>query len=476
MTKNVSVMNLTASSAGEVQLPQQNSISDLQTATYDAAKKVPQSDANARPDANKFASMTDEKQALRDFADKTNAVLEETLDVTEEEIVAAMENLGLCYMDLLDPNNLTKLVSELSLEESVSLLVTNTVTDILDQVQTLGSELLSSVYADVATLKNVELFADGFAPVTDEEVPVTIGDINQTTENEEILPQMTSNEVLPQEIAKPTDASHEDALQVAEVVILPEEEEAHITKPNTDSTNQTVDMTNDVAEEAEGGLQEILQKSGSDASENGNTNSQYNRKNETPVGNDHLVRSSEQNLATSFTTTTQVVGESVEQVTTYSYGIDTRDVIEQIVSNAKVTISNQVTSMEMELNPQNLCRMILNVAENDGKVTAHITLQNEAVRHAMESQMAVLKENLNQQGIKVEAVEVSVGTHEFERNLEEGQMQQSNQQTEDHAASQTRRTNINLNQMDDMDEMLSEAEALVASMMKDAGNSVNFTA
>ena len=90
--------------------------------------------------------------------------------------------------------------------------------------------------------------------------------------------------------------------------------------------------------------------------------------------------------------------------------------------------------------------------------------------------MAVLKENLNQQGIKVEAVEVSVGTHEFERNLEEGQMQQSNQQTKEHAASQTRRTNINLNQMDDMDEMLSEAEALVASMMKDAGNSVNFTA
>jgi flagellar hook-length control protein FliK len=76
----------------------------------------------------------------------------------------------------------------------------------------------------------------------------------------------------------------------------------------------------------------------------------------------------------------------------------------------------------------------------------------------------------------VEAVEVSVGTHEFERNLEEGQMQQSNQQTEERAASQTRRTNINLNQIDDMDEMLSEAEALVASMMKDEGNSVNFTA
>ena len=476
MTKNTSFVNLPAAT-GEVQMPQQNAISNLQTANYDAAKKVPQSNDQGNQDAKKFATMTEEQQSVKDFADKTNAVLEEALDVTEEEIVTAMENLGLCYMDLLDPNNLTRLVSELSNEDTISLLVSNTVTDILDQVQQLGIDLLSTVDADVTTLKNVELFADGFAPVSEEEIPNLIENIQQTTVTEEVIPEQRPVEVLPQEVAKDATVTSEDEGNVlANIVVNDVEDNTHTAKVNTDSTNQTVDMTNDVAEEAEGGLKNLLNETGKDASENGNTNSQYNRKSETPVGNDHLVRSSEQNLATSFQTTTQVVGESVEQVTTYSYGIDTRDVIEQIVSNAKVTISNQVTSMEMELNPQNLGRMILNVAENDGKVTAHITLQNEAVRHAMEGQMAVLKENLNQQGIKVEAVEVSVGTHEFERNLEEGQMQQSNQQTKEHAASQTRRTNINLNQMDDMDEMLSEAEALVASMMKDAGNSVNFTA
>jgi hypothetical protein len=109
MTKNTSFVNLPVNTE-EVQMPQQNAISNLQTANYDAAKKVPQSNDQGNQDAKKFATMTEEMQSVKDFADKTNAVLEEALDVTEEEIVTAMENLGLCYMDLLDPNNLTKLV------------------------------------------------------------------------------------------------------------------------------------------------------------------------------------------------------------------------------------------------------------------------------------------------------------------------------------------------------------------------------
>ena len=262
--------------------------------------------------------MTEEKQSVKDFADKTNAVLEEALDVTEEEIVIAMENLGLCYMDLLDPNNLTKLVSELSNEDTISLLVSNTVTDILDQVQQLGIDLLGSVDADVTTLKNVELFAEGFAPVSEEEIPNVIENIQQTTVTEEVIPEQRPVEVLPQEVAKDATVTSEDEGNVVvNIVVNDVEDNTHTAKVNTDSTNQTVDMTNDVAEEAEGGLKNLLNETGKDASENGNTNSQYNRKSETPVGNEHLVRSSEQNLATSFQATTQVVGESVEQVTTY---------------------------------------------------------------------------------------------------------------------------------------------------------------
>jgi flagellar hook-length control protein FliK len=94
----------------------------------------------------------------------------------------------------------------------------------------------------------------------------------------------------------------------------------------------------------------------------------------------------------------------------------------------------------------------------------------------METQMAVIKENLNQQGIKVEAVEVSVGTHEFERNLEEGQTKQEQASDQSQQGSAPRRTNINLNNLDELSGLMTDEEALVASMMRDAGNSINFTA
>lgn len=53
-------------------------------------------------------------------------------------------------------------------------------------------------------------------------------------------------------------------------------------------------------------------------------------------------------------------------------------------------------------------------------VTANFITQNEAVKSALESQMVELRERFEEQGVKIEAIEVTVQTHEFERNLEQG--------------------------------------------------------
>ena len=45
--------------------------------------------------------------------------------------------------------------------------------------------------------------------------------------------------------------------------------------------------------------------------------------------------------------------------------------------------------------------------------------QNEAVKEAIESQVTQLKETLESQGVKVEAIEVTVGSREFNQNLDE---------------------------------------------------------
>ena len=97
------------------------------------------------------------------------------------------------------------------------------------------------------------------------------------------------------------------------------------------------------------------------------------------------------------------------------------------------------------------------------------------MREALESQVAVLKENMNQQGIKVEAIEVTIASHEFERNLEQNQQSPAQEQQEENARKSSRR-NINLNSPEDLEGAMTEEEDLVAKIMTDQGNSVDLTA
>ena len=90
-----------------------------------------------------------------------------------------------------------------------------------------------------------------------------------------------------------------------------------------------------------------------------------------------------------------------------------------------------------------------------------------------------LKEELNEQGLKVEAVEVTVASHEFERNMENGGEEAKNL-FEQQIQKQNRRRIVinNLEQAEEMlaDDEISDAEKLQIDMMAKSGNSVDFTA
>ena len=166
--------------------------------------------------------------------------------------------------------------------------------------------------------------------------------------------------------------------------------------------------------------------------------------------------------------------ESTQPYTTSQ--IDVNDVINQIARNVRVTISEAATSMEMQLNPEHLGKIYLNISERAGVIRAQITAQNEAVKEALETQLVELRTNLSQQGIKVDAVEVTVGTHEFEQNLEGNakQEEQQGQQMEE-SQKQTRR-NLNLDDLDGLSGLMTEEEQLAAQIMRDNGNQVDYTA
>ena len=126
----------------------------------------------------------------------------------------------------------------------------------------------------------------------------------------------------------------------------------------------------------------------------------------------------------------------------------------------------------MQLHPASRGTVQVQIASRGGAVTANFITQNEAVKAALESQMVQLIERFDEQGVKVEAIEVTVQTHEFERNLEQGRGR--GQQNEE-PAKKGRIRRINLNDAVSMENM-EEEDALAADMMAANGNTVDYTA
>ncbi len=161
-------------------------------------------------------------------------------------------------------------------------------------------------------------------------------------------------------------------------------------------------------------------------------------------------------------------------------------IAEQIVKSAKVNITDSVKSMEMMLHPENLGKIFMEVSEKDGIMKAKLVAENENVKNALEKQLVILKEDFKEQGIKVDSVEISVGTHEFRENQEESAAknnfsnQDSNQnqqgRNEGNDNHVRRLNNINMNNLDDLKSLMTEEEMLTAKIMRDQGNTLNFRA
>ena len=147
------------------------------------------------------------------------------------------------------------------------------------------------------------------------------------------------------------------------------------------------------------------------------------------------------------------------------------NIVRQLVEQIKVNINPNITEMELQLHPASLGSVNVQVAFKNGELTAQFTAQNEMTKEAIESQIVQLKESLQEQGIKVEAIEVTIASHEFERNLQ----QDSSNQEEKSERKKTRKISLNTDEDIDFEE-LAEDEQIAVEMMRENGNTVDYTA
>lgn len=82
-----------------------------------------------------------------------------------------------------------------------------------------------------------------------------------------------------------------------------------------------------------------------------------------------------------------------EALDAISSDVNPVEVAKQVVEQAKVVVTKQMSSIEMVLNPESLGRVNLMVTMKQGTLTAQITAENEQVKKALETQLIQLKEN-----------------------------------------------------------------------------------
>lgn len=385
------------------------------------------------------------KEQLEQFTKDVKEVLKEELGVTDEDIEAAMQTLGLQFQDLLNQNNLANLVAELTGADSVQqLLSSEQFVNVLQSVNDIGKDVLNALGM------NVEEFQKAVALAADDTVANVEETVSQDNTTSSVEPEQTA---IADTAARTPDITVEDKRQT-EV---------------TEDTAQS-DVTENVSEQGIIPEAQNLENETEDSGEQKNTSDTDSSfkftKDNVPTTNETVVTPQHQ-VAQEIT--------NVETAEPLPQTVNTQDVIDQIVDSARVILTEDKTSMELQLNPQNLGKIILKVTEQEGAVTAKIMTQNAVVKEALEAQTVELRQNLEQAGVKVDAVEVTVASHEFEKNLEqnaEGEKQQGEQQEKE--KGRTRR--LNLNDLSELSGVMSEEETLVAKMMAEQGNSVDYTA
>lgn len=405
----------------------------------------------AKQDDKGMAQTKDIKDKTDAFAKDVKDAIKDELDVTDEQIEKAMEDLGLQFLDLTDQSNLAALVTKLSgSEDSASLLVSDAFPQIVLKVNDLAGGLQEDLGISMEDLQQMAELV-----TTDVEEAGTTDNLHEpakATEGTEETMQKTED-------VKDTVVAEEATEQVE----IPTEETIEPTK--TDETDELVTAgSKDVTTEKQ-------TDQGQEDATDQDTDAFLKQQTKTEIHpTQDLTPMQAESPITEFASHME---PTVELPTGESVSV--QSIIDQIVEASRTTMDGDKTTVEMLLHPEGLGKVLMEVTEENGQVRAHIYTQNEQVKEALENQMFQLKEQMNQSQTKVQSVEISVGTHEFERNLEAGQQNQEQGQEGQNQRPKKMR-NLNMNGLDDLQGLMTQEEELVTKMMRDQGNTVNYTA
>lgn len=309
------------------------------------------------PKARNLQKQKDTKPLKKDsdIPETANEILAgaaEILNVTPEELKAALEALEMNVGDLADSNNVAQLILSLNGAADISeMLVDNGMLETFNELNAFVTETLEQNAIDPQDFKT---FIDENPGLIDEKAAV--GRNEELAEDEDEGVKVEVNE--------------EDGSEaVAGTGKEPEFEVVNTSKSGENGT---------AAE-----------------SEKPSESSKTDVRDTKPVsGVENFIRNLEMAV--------DETGEVTETET------NIREIVFQVVQRIRVQISPESQSLEMRLNPENLGRVAINITSKAGVLTADIAAENRQAKEAIESSLQILKETFEEKGIRVEAIEVRV--------------------------------------------------------------------
>lgn len=343
-----------------------NNTSEDKSSVTGSAKNA---DTSSISDVNSNADNKDVTDTVKEVCEDIKDAIKEEFDVSDEDIKVAMELLGLTALDLLSTAKVAELIEQLTGTDALTL-ITNE-----DMMQSFNNiiNVVDEANADIA----------GMLGVKTEEVGIVLG-------QNDIAPVVNSEDTAKQDNVKESDAKNAD-----------------------DNINQTVDNQESLSEVL---AKKITTESDGKAKNNMSESNEANNKVTYADVADNMIS----NITDTFA---DIITEDISTV-------KEADIVNQVIDSVKLMASRELTSMEVMLNPEHLGSVHITVTARNGIVSAQIAAQNEQVKTALENQMVTLREQFESQGLKVDAVEITVMAHSFEAGQNFGQSESERKQGE----------------------------------------------
>ena len=403
-------------------LESENRIQEEPTEKVDKAEKS--TDVEETQNTDETAETV--KDELEEKAEELVQEIAKELGVSVEEVEKVLDELGISLMGLFDKENLTQVVVVLSGAEDVTQIV-------------MDEELFAQVNKLLGTMEEMLTEVSQSTDVTVEELMEYVSR-EEFKETVQVIDESDKN------------VSKENAVM----------DEMEVTDAKETVTENSENVDNETEKTVKVEVSET-ERSTSEHAENGQSFEQ--------------TESNNQFLTNVTNNTLQNSALNAENGMSPYLTFEAREIMQQILDYIKVQVKPDMTSLQMQLHPEDLGTLQIEVSNKNGVLTAQFTTQDDSVKAVIESQLIQLKENLNEQGLKVQAVEVTVASQQFDRNLDKNG-NEGTAQEDSKKASKKQIRRINLNELD-MENELEEADdaiRIAADMMARNGNTIDFMA